>query len=541
MQMLAVVTDGCRGLKGGALASTLHGYMKHGDPYIRDMISRILDAVNRPVTTMLQRWIYEGELEDPDGEFFVADDATAPIENMWAKKYSIRESMLPSFMQRELCDKILMIGKSINFIRKVCEISDPLLANTPELHSYTGFALHDNRVLRPIVEEVYQVVSKRLLEIFFQKYKFVEHLHAIRRYLLLGQGDFIRHLMDVLHEDLARPASSLFLHNLTSILETAVRATNAQYDSQDMLARLDVQLFEMSPGDVGWDVFTLIYRSDGPISTVVTPSATKQYLKIFNFLWRAKRMEFVLSQVWSKQMTFSRSLSQVKEMQGALKLSETMHAAMQHFVNQIQYYFVFEVLECSWHDLTKAVSEAKDLDQVIAAHSRFLTDVTTRALLGPESKAMLSQLRSIFDVVVSYKTAQESLYESGTEELERRDRDESKAYEQSLAGQWGVTDPTTSAQHARTSKFLSDTLPEAVAQLENLMARFQEMVGRFLTMLMMHEDPNLRFLSFRVDFNEFYRRKIPEYSTVLSPFQQRQRKQRGEVGRSGLAQPSFNG
>ena len=45
---------------------------------------------------------------------------------------------------------------------------------------------------------------------------------------------------------------------------------------------------------------------------------------------------------------------------------------------------------------------------------------------GPESKAMLSQLRSIFDVIVSYKTAQESLYESGTEELERRDRDESK-------------------------------------------------------------------------------------------------------------------
>ena len=80
-------------------------------------------------------------------------------------------------------------------------------------------------------------MSKRLLETLFKKYKFVEHLHAIRRYLLLGQGDFIRHLMDVLHEDLARPASSLFLHNLTSTLETAVRATNAQYDMPDMLAR----------------------------------------------------------------------------------------------------------------------------------------------------------------------------------------------------------------------------------------------------------------------------------------------------------------
>ena len=153
---------------------------------------------------------------------------------------------------------------------------------------------------------------------------------------------------------------------------------------------------------------------------------------------------------------------------------------------------------------------------------------------------MLTQLRSIFDVIVKYKAAQESLYESGTEELEHRDRDESKAYEHSLAGQWGVTDPTSTAQHSRTSKFLSDTLPEAVAQLENLMATFQQMVGRFLTMLMMHEDPNLRFLSFRVDFNEFYKRQIPEYSTILSPFQQRQRKQRKDVGRSALAQPSFN-
>ena len=119
-----------------------------------------MDAVNRPVTTMLQRWIYEGELEDPDGEFFVADAGAAlKIEHFWEKKYSIRESMLPSFMQRDLCDKILLIGKSINYIRKVLEIPEPLLNNAPELHSYGGFALHDNRVLRPIVDEVYQVVS----------------------------------------------------------------------------------------------------------------------------------------------------------------------------------------------------------------------------------------------------------------------------------------------------------------------------------------------------------------------------------------------
>jgi len=49
----------------------------------------------------------------------------------------------------------------------------------------------------------------------------------------------------VFREDLAKPAQTLFLHNLTGILETAVRATNAQYDDADILRRLDVRLLEV--------------------------------------------------------------------------------------------------------------------------------------------------------------------------------------------------------------------------------------------------------------------------------------------------------
>ena len=46
-------------------------------------------------------------------------------------------------------------------------------------------------------------------------------------------------------EDLAKPAQTLFLHNLTGILESAIRATNAQYDDADILKRLDVRLLEV--------------------------------------------------------------------------------------------------------------------------------------------------------------------------------------------------------------------------------------------------------------------------------------------------------
>lgn len=47
-------------------------------------------------------------------------------------------------------------------------------------------------------------------------------------------------------EDLAKPAGNLYLHNLTGILETAIRATNAQFDDSDILKRLDVRLLEVS-------------------------------------------------------------------------------------------------------------------------------------------------------------------------------------------------------------------------------------------------------------------------------------------------------
>ena len=41
---------------------------------------------------------------------------------------------------------------------------------------------------------------------------------------------------------------------------------------------------------------------------VFTPECTQMYLRIFNFLWRAKRMEYILTATWKTQMSYSRLL-----------------------------------------------------------------------------------------------------------------------------------------------------------------------------------------------------------------------------------------
>lgn len=49
-----------------------------------------------------------------------------------------------------------------------------------------------------IIDQAYAETSSSLISILMNKYKLMDHFNALRKYLLLGQGDFIRHLMDLM-------------------------------------------------------------------------------------------------------------------------------------------------------------------------------------------------------------------------------------------------------------------------------------------------------------------------------------------------------
>lgn len=75
MRFIAALVDHCKGLKGGALLSAINSYAKHGDPFVQKLVTTVMATSSKPVYAMLHRWIYDGELDDPYGEFFIAADA----------------------------------------------------------------------------------------------------------------------------------------------------------------------------------------------------------------------------------------------------------------------------------------------------------------------------------------------------------------------------------------------------------------------------------------------------------------------------------
>lgn len=48
------------------------------------------------------------------------------------------------------------------------------------------------------IDVAYQIASQRLFDVFFDKYRLLDHLLALKHYLLLGYGDFADQLMDTL-------------------------------------------------------------------------------------------------------------------------------------------------------------------------------------------------------------------------------------------------------------------------------------------------------------------------------------------------------
>jgi gamma-tubulin complex component 3 len=86
---------------------------------------------------MLGRWIYEGELDDPYSEFFVSHDKNADGD-LWRNAYKLRHEMIPLFMHRIVAKKAFLIGKSLNFIRYVCDNEEYVLSRRSELTKLEG-------------------------------------------------------------------------------------------------------------------------------------------------------------------------------------------------------------------------------------------------------------------------------------------------------------------------------------------------------------------------------------------------------------------
>lgn len=370
------------------------------------------------------------------------------------------------------------------------------------------------------INDAAAAIDKHLLNAMFTKYSLVKHCNALKRYLLLGQGDFIQTLMDLLGPDLGNKAGEMSEYQLNGSLDAAIRASNAQFDDADILDRLRVKLAKPTAMETGWDVFILWYDVKEPLSSVITGQAMSGYLRLFRLLWTLKRVEHTLNRVWQVMSGIQRQLATIQGLTSQyglpcpgvesvwleLRHCHCLRNEMAHFCTDLQTYIMFEVLETAWDIFMAQLQAATDLDTVIAAHNQYLETLLKKALLddnvadrpGAAAQNGLQGhlhmiLRHMLNLMGPVARLNEAVIMAAAE---LRGRVDLIKHRQSLS-QWGTTE-----QDKELVGVPSDTLNELHHLLQDSNKQFRHQQQDFVHLLATQAHVDLRYLIFRLDISD---------------------------------------
>ncbi|MFS7953789.1 putative gamma-tubulin complex component protein [Helianthus anomalus] len=502
MRRMALLVDSCKDLKGGALAGEIHLHAQHGDPLLHEFMKLLLLKVSSPVFEMVRSWVMQGNLQDLHSEFFVSEQSVKP-ELLWKEGYQINYLMLPSFISKSLATRVLRTGKSINFLKVCCEDH-----SWADLAPSRGLGYGETNALESLVTEAEKRIDKHLMHAIFNRYKFKDHCLAIKRFILLGQGDFVQYLMEIVGPVLAEPAKTISLIHLSGLVEKAILSSGAQYDDRDILDRIKVKMMPRGVKDRGWDVFHLDYDIRVPLNTVFTESVMGSYLRVFSFLWKIRRVEHAVLGAWKTMKPNLISCHFFTNYPKAVGLQivstsrkcQLLWDKMNNFVMSLQAYIMFEVLEVTWAKFCNEMEASKDLDDLIAAHEKYLVTIVEKSLLGETSEALYKALLMLFDVILRFTSVADRLYEFRT-----RNTTTSKTKDAKTSKSKGLeTDSWLNEGRKAVTQRAGEFLSIIGQDLDAVSKEYSSVLKGFISQLPTQRHVDLKFLMFRLDFTEFY-------------------------------------
>jgi gamma-tubulin complex component 3 len=185
---------------------------------------------------------------------------------------------------------------------------------------------------------------------------------------------------------------------------------------------------------------------------------------------------------------------------------------MTHFIQQMQYYIEFEVMECSWAEFSRRIDASEDIDQLVEAHEWFLDIVTIRSMVNARSEELSNHLRSIYEIVIEFQGVQVELSKKIEKELDARIAHDKKLRE-AIKTKSEVSTADIKTEHERRTSFETDTVPCFQTKIRMMANTYQSFVQQFLLQLANHDDADLQFLSVRLDFNEHYKKRNKNLET----------------------------
>ena len=312
--------------------------------------------------------------------------------------------------------------------------------------------------MKQLIEQASEQVHSYILESLRKKHVLMDHMYALKQFLLLGQGDFFAALMDGIYSEYGfhdNNGKIVYRYNVASIVDTALRNTNANDFDHHIVGRLHVKLQFSEDGDDDtkylfgspeegsksvWDLFCFEYSLPDLLVAVVDTNCMQDYKELFLYLFSVKRIEYMLHTTWRQSAILQHALA---ALQRSLRVTAEKNAvefagyaqasillrqismtrqAITHFVVNLKNYLFFEVLEGEWKRLFRNMEAASTLDEVVAAHADYLATIKRKSMLPMSSdtgESMLAplmnlgeQLNELLKLAMSFCDFQNRLFAS---------------------------------------------------------------------------------------------------------------------------------
>ncbi|KRZ41572.1 Gamma-tubulin complex component 3 [Trichinella pseudospiralis] len=473
-------------LSSGNFLSSLYEKVYCGDSAVANAIVDALSTVCCKLKRMITSWMYEGVIEDHGEEFFIYQqkETANSSSSLWNMSYQIRHSCIPDFFSPYLVKKILITGKSVIFLQNACceSLDIPSVRSQRRLFEEMDpswmFLIEKYVVVSSCIKKTYKEVSRVLLNLLSSKFNVEFHLKALKNYVLLSRGDFVSCMLENFHEELDNPNSVLRMDALTFALENALRDCATKFDITHEI-----------------------------IDKIFNDKTKPIYRLLFNFIWRLRRMDFVLHSYGLNCISFSKGLKIVPEFYNLWQKFSLMNNELSNFVRNVQHYFFFQVLENAWRKFISGLHSAVDLDDVINEHDAFLNQLVDNMFLSEKHANVMLHLRTLLDFVFDFQKLYGEFISLMEDEIENREEQQLTTRpeeEVPKTGKLSISKEQELKQQVYKKTMLEDLNSKFCTPLTLFRDGYRMAVSQLLIVLANGKDDLLRQFSFQIDFSQWY-------------------------------------
>ncbi|XP_060602983.1 gamma-tubulin complex component 2-like [Ruditapes philippinarum] len=521
---------------GGAVLSLLHDKTSSfiGDVKGQELCLYLTQSACVPYFEVLEKWIYKGIINDPYSEFLVEENETINKEKLqeeynddyWEHHYTICRERIPVFLE-QMADKILNTGKYLNVVRQCGR--DVKCPNAEEV----VYTLKEKKYFEQI-ERAYSYASKLLLDLLIEEKELLARIRSIKHYFLLDKGDFIVQFMDMTEDEMKLDIENIMPQRLESLLELALRTSTANVDpykddlkvdllQYDLITQMfkilsietsmegDYKKFRSDPTDLhlsGLESFSFDYVVKWPVSLVLNRKALTRYQMLFRHLFYTKHVERQLCSVWvGNKSAKMYSLQSARWYSAAFALRQRML----NFVQNFEYYMMFEVVEPSWLIFESNMLSVSNVDDVLKFHTDFLNNCLKDCMLT--NPQLLKIVHKLMMVCVTFSNYIMRL--GYTTEVQMSELGQPK-------GRGNVNTSYIADKNRMKTKVVSEHVDEIIKNetfertIGNFDSNFSRLLLELLEKIMEFSTSNVEVkllnILHRLDFNGFYTEKLEALS-----------------------------